>query len=196
MTDQNQDHEIIPGLGELSMPLIVGPNAASDTTLTQYVGRLAQVTGKLVTASEISQVRTEGVTRELKGDIKALDAKIDGVKTELKGDIKALDAKIDGVRTELKGDIKALDTKIDGVRTELKGDIKALDTKIEGNIKALDAKIDGIKIDLRADLKVLDAKIDSVSKSISRFTWFFGIGVTIFLAMFGTNIATLIRLAK
>jgi chromosome segregation ATPase len=95
-----------------------------------------------ITELKIGQVRLEN---EVKGEIKALDAK-------LTGEIQAIDLKLSGqiesLDSKLTGQIQSLDSKLTGqiqsLDSKLTGQIQSLDSKLTGEIKTLDATVGGI----------------------------------------------------
>jgi hypothetical protein len=68
---------------------------------------------------------------------------------ELKGELKAINARLD-----------AADTKTDGFRSEFRAEINRLDDKIDTNFKRLDDKIDSMKNELHSDIARVDQKVD------------------------------------
>jgi DNA repair exonuclease SbcCD ATPase subunit len=87
------------------------------------IERSAQETVRLLTDTNKNAIR-EDLRKEL-----ASKADVELVSKELKGEIKSLDAKIDKTRIELEKNMDRLDAKIDKTRVELEAKIDRLDAK-------------------------------------------------------------------
>jgi flagellar capping protein FliD len=77
-------------------------------------------------------------TRELKEEIKSINARIDQLHIRLdrigqehKEDFKTLNTRIDQMRQEYKEDFKTLNTRIDQMRQEYKEDFKSVNARID-----------------------------------------------------------------
>lgn len=113
---------------------------------------------------ERNMARQEAIASDIKGELKAINARIGSLDTKIDGVEKKLDAKIDSVEQKL-------DAKIESVKNELNARIDNLNEKIDSVEKKLDAKIDSVRSELSAKIdgveQRLETKIDGVMDSIA-----------------------------
>ena len=114
---------------------------------------------------ERNMARQEAIASDIKGELKAINARIGSLDTKIDGvEKKKLDAKIESVEQKL-------DAKIESVKNELNARIDNLDEKIDSVEKKLDAKIESVRSELSAKIdgveQRLETKIDGVMDSIA-----------------------------
>lgn len=98
---------------------------------------------------------------ELRGEVKAIDAKVDGLEKKIDEKINSLEKKVD---EKINGLEKKVDEKINGLEKKVDERINGLEKKVDERINSLEKKVDERVNGLE---KKVDARVDGIMDAIT-----------------------------